>query len=78
MAQRYMPEIADGDKRVLLIDGKPVPYALARIPKAGETRGNLAAGGTGVARPLTARDREIAEALGPELQAQGYCWSGWT
>jgi glutathione synthase len=53
MAQRYLPEIRDGDKRVLLIDGKPVPYVLARIPKAGESRGNLAAGGTGVARPLT-------------------------
>ena len=71
MAQRYIPEIKDGDKRVLVIDGKPVPYALARIPKAGETRGNLAAGGTGVARELTARDREIAEALGPTLAALG-------
>jgi glutathione synthase len=71
MAQRYIPEIADGDKRVLIIAGKPVPFALARIPKAGETRGNLAAGGTGVARPLTPRDREIAETLGPELHAQG-------
>ncbi len=71
MAQRYIPQISDGDKRVLLIAGKPVPYALARIPKPGETRGNLAAGGTGVARPLTARDLEIAEALGPELWEQG-------
>jgi glutathione synthase len=71
MAQRYIPEIAAGDKRVLLIAGEPVPYALARIPKAGETRGNLAAGGTGVARPLTARDREIAQALGSVLHAQG-------
>jgi glutathione synthase len=71
MAQRFIPEIRDGDKRVLLIDGKPAPYALARIPKAGETRGNLAAGGTGVARPLTARDREIAEALGPTLASLG-------
>ena len=71
MAQRYIPAIVDGDKRVLLIGGKPVPYALARIPKAGETRGNLAAGGTGVARELTARDREIAESLGPLLYAQG-------
>ena len=71
MAQRFIPEIADGDKRVLLIGGKPVPYALARIPKAGETRGNLAAGGTGIARELTHRDREIAEALGPQLDAQG-------
>ncbi|HWA14602.1 MAG TPA: glutathione synthase [Burkholderiales bacterium] len=71
MAQRYIPEIVKGDKRVLVIDGKPVPYALARIPKQGETRGNLAAGGTGVAQPLSARDREIAEALGPELKASG-------
>ena len=71
MAQRYIPEIRDGDKRVLLIAGQPVPYALARIPKPGESRGNLAAGGTGVARPLTARDREIAEALGPVLSGRG-------
>jgi glutathione synthase len=71
MAQRYIPEIRDGDKRVLLIGGKPVPFALARIPKAGETRGNLAAGGTGVARPLTARDREIAETLAPQLFRDG-------
>jgi glutathione synthase len=71
MAQRYIPEIADGDKRVLLIGGKPVPYVLARIPKAGETRGNLAAGGTGVARTLSPRDREIAETLAPQLYAQG-------
>jgi glutathione synthase len=71
MIQRYIPEIRDGDKRVLLIAGKPVPYALARIPKPGETRGNLAAGGTGVARPLTARDTEIAHALAPVLHAQG-------
>jgi glutathione synthase len=71
MVQRYIPAIVDGDKRVLLIGGKPVPFVLARIPKAGETRGNLAAGGTGVARELTPRDREIAEALGPLLNAQG-------
>jgi len=71
MAQRYIPEIRDGDKRVLLIAGKPVPHALARIPKPGETRGNLAAGGTGVARELTRRDREIAEALGPALAKEG-------
>ncbi len=71
MAQRYLPEIVEGDKRVLLIGGKPVPYCLARIPKAGETRGNLAAGGTGVARELTTRDREIADALGPSLHALG-------
>ncbi|MDK2122562.1 glutathione synthase [Parachitinimonas caeni] len=71
MVQRYLPAIKDGDKRVLLIDGQPVDWCLARIPKAGETRGNLAAGGTGVARPLSARDREIAEALGPQLRAEG-------
>jgi glutathione synthase len=71
MAQRYIPEIAEGDKRILLIDGAPVPYALARIPAPGETRGNLAAGGTGVARPLAARDRAIAAALGPGLKAAG-------
>ena len=71
MAQRYIPAIVEGDKRVLLIAGEPVPFALARIPKAGETRGNLAAGGRGVARPLTPRDREIAAALGPKLWAEG-------
>jgi glutathione synthase len=71
MAQRYIPEIRDGDKRVLVIGGKPVPHCLARIPRAGETRGNLAAGATGIARKLTRRDREIAETLGPVLQKQG-------
>lgn len=71
MAQRYIPEIRDGDKRILVIGGKVVPYLLARIPRQGETRGNLAAGGTGVARELSPRDREIAAALGPELDAQG-------
>jgi glutathione synthase len=71
MAQKYLPAIVDGDKRVLVIGGKPVPYCLARIPKAGETRGNLAAGGTGVARELSVDDRRIAEALGPVLAARG-------
>ncbi|HEY1458665.1 MAG TPA: glutathione synthase [Casimicrobiaceae bacterium] len=71
MAQRFIPEIAAGDKRILLIAGEPVPYALARIPKPGETRGNLAAGGHGVAQPLSARDLEIARALGPVLWAEG-------
>jgi glutathione synthase len=71
MAQRYIPDIVKGDKRILLIDGKPVPFALARIPQAGEVRGNLAAGGTGVAQPLSQRDREIAESLGPILAARG-------
>ena len=68
MGQLYLPEIADGDKRILLIDGEPVPYALARVPMAGEARGNLAAGGRGVGRPLTERDRFIAEQVGPELK----------
>jgi glutathione synthase len=71
MAQRYLPQISQGDKRIIIIDGKPVPYALARIPKAGETRGNLAAGGTGVAQPLSARDIEIATAVGKTLKQEG-------
>jgi glutathione synthase len=71
MAQRYIPEIVHGDKRVLLIGGKVVPYCLARVPQAGEVRGNLAAGGTGIAMPLSDREREIAEALAPELYSRG-------
>jgi glutathione synthase len=71
MVQRYLPEIAEGDKRILLIAGEAVPYSLARIPKAGESRGNLAAGGIGVARPLDARDREIAKAVAPQLWNEG-------
>jgi glutathione synthase len=71
MAQKYIPAIVHGDKRVLVIGGKPVPFALARIPQAGEVRGNLAAGGVGVAQPLSARDREIAETLGPVLAERG-------
>jgi len=71
MAQRYIPEIVEGDKRILIIGGTVVPYCLARIPKAGETRGNLAVGGKGVARELTDRDREIAETLAPVLTARG-------
>ena len=71
MAQRYIPEIRDGDKRILLIDGKPVPHCLARIPKAGESRGNLAAGGRGVAQPLSPRDLEITRALGETLAGRG-------
>jgi len=71
MAQRYIPEIKDGDKRVLLIDGKVVPHCLARIPKPGESRGNLAAGARGVAQPITPRHREIAQALGPLLAKRG-------
>jgi glutathione synthase len=71
MAQRYIPEIAQGDKRVILIDGKIVPHCLARIPKPGESRGNLAAGARGEAQPVTARHREIAAALGPKLAQRG-------
>ncbi|UJP04366.1 MAG: glutathione synthase [Nitrosomonas sp.] len=71
MAQRFIPEIAQGDKRILLIAGKAVPYALARIPKPGETRGNLAAGGTGIAQPLSAKDSVIADTLGPEMLRRG-------
>ena len=71
MVQKFVPDIAKGDKRVLVIGGKPVPYALARIPQGNEVRGNLAAGGKGVAQPLTDRDREIAHAIGPTLAARG-------
>jgi glutathione synthase len=71
MVQKYLPEIVHGDKRVLVIGGVPVPYSLARIPQGSEIRGNLAAGGKGVAQPLTSRDRQIAEALGPVLAARG-------
>jgi glutathione synthase len=71
MVQRYLPQISEGDKRILVIDGTPVPYSLARIPQGGEVRGNLAAGGKGVAQPLSPRDREIAETIGPILAARG-------
>lgn len=71
MAQKFIPAIKQGDKRVLVIDGKPVPFTLARIPQGNEVRGNLAAGGLGVAQPITEREREIAEALGPILAARG-------
>ena len=76
MAQRYLPEIVDGDKRVLLVDGSPVEYALARIPQGDEFRGNLAAGGRGEGRPLSARDREIAARVGPEMKARGMLFVG--
>lgn len=76
MAQRYLPEIVEGDKRVLLIDGEPVGYALARIPQGDEFRGNLAAGGRGEGRPLTPRDREIAARVGPEMKARGMLFVG--
>src|SRR5205085_4045949 len=71
MVQRYVPEIAQGDKRVLIIGGEVVPFCLARIPQGSEIRGNLAAGGKGVAQPISARDREIAQALGPVLNQRG-------
>ncbi|MFN0304990.1 MAG: glutathione synthase [Burkholderiales bacterium] len=71
MGQRFIPAITEGDKRILVIGGEPVPYCLARIPKAGEFRGNLAAGGRGVARPLSERDQQIARAIGPELARRG-------
>ncbi|NCF45822.1 MAG: glutathione synthase, partial [Proteobacteria bacterium] len=76
MGQLYLPEIVDGDKRILLVNGEPVPYALARIPSAGETRGNLAAGGRGEGRPLTDRDRWIAQQVGPELVKRGLNFVG--
>ena len=76
MVQKFLPAIAQGDKRELIVGGKPVPYCLARIPQGGEVRGNLAAGGKGVAQPLSARDREIAEALGPILLARGLILAG--
>ena len=76
MAQRYIPEISAGDTRILLIDGEPVPYGLARVPAAGETRGNLAAGGTGVGRELTDRDRWICGEVGPTLREKGLAFVG--
>lgn len=76
MAQKFIPEISAGDKRILLVDGEPVPYALARIPMRGETRGNLAAGGEGVGQPLTERDRFIAAEVGPELKERGLMFVG--
>jgi glutathione synthase len=76
MAQAYLPAIKDGDKRILMINGEPVPYCLARIPAAGETRGNLAAGGRGEARPLTERDRWIAAQVGPTLREKGLLFVG--
>jgi len=76
MAQKFIPEISNGDKRILMIDGKPVDYALARIPASGETRGNLAAGGSGVAQELTDRDRWICDQVGPVLQEKGLLFVG--
>ena len=76
MAQKYLPEIKDGDKRILLVNGEPVPYCLARVPLSGESRGNLAAGGQGRAQPLSDRDRHIAETVGPALKARGLLFVG--
>jgi glutathione synthase len=76
MAQRYLPEIAQGDKRILLVDGEPVDYCLARIPQGDEFRGNLAAGGRGVGQPLSERDRWIAAQVGPELKRRGMVFVG--
>lgn len=76
MAQRYIPEITEGDKRILVVDGVAVSHALARMPAAGETRGNLAAGGTGVAVPLTKRDKEIISRIGPTLVEKGVLFAG--
>ena len=76
MAQQYLPAIKQGDKRIIVIDGEPLPYSLARIPKAGETRGNLAAGGKGIAQPLSERDIEIATTIGKTLKAEGLFFVG--
>jgi glutathione synthase len=76
MAQRYLPAISDGDKRILMINGEPVPFCLARIPLAGESRGNLAAGGAGRVQPLSDHDRWIAEQVGPALKARGLFFVG--
>ncbi|MDX1341458.1 MAG: glutathione synthase [Reinekea sp.] len=76
MAQKYLPEIKDGDKRILVVNGVPVDYCLARLPAKGETRGNLAAGGTGRAQPLTERDRWIANQVAPELVKRGLIFAG--
>lgn len=76
LAQRYVPEITEGDKRILLIDGEPIDYALARIPAPGETRGNLVAGATGVGRELTERDRWLCSEVGPTLKAKGVMFAG--
>ncbi len=76
MAQKYLPEIKDGDKRILMVNGEPVPYCLARIPAKGESRGNLAAGGSGEGRPLTDQDRWIANQVGPTLREKGLVFVG--
>jgi len=76
MAQKFIPQITEGDKRILMVNGEPVPYVLARIPTKGETRGNLAAGGKGVAQPLSESDRRIAETVGPKLRERNILFAG--
>ena len=76
MAQRFLPEIVQGDKRILMVNGEPIPFCLARVPLAGETRGNLAAGGSGIVQPLTDRDQWIAQQVGPELRRRGLWFVG--
>lgn len=76
MAQKFLPQITEGDKRILLVDGEPAPYGLARIPQSGETRGNLAAGGSGVAKPISDRERWICEQIAPTLRAKGLLFVG--
>ncbi|MEI8594766.1 glutathione synthase [Photobacterium sp. SP02] len=76
MAQTFVPDISNGDKRILVVDGEPMPYCLARIPAEGETRGNLAAGGRGEPRPLSETDRKIAEAVAPALKEKGLIFVG--
>ena len=76
MAQTFIPEISEGDKRILMVDGKAVPYSLARVPAKGETRGNLAVGGSGVPQPLSESDFQIAEAVGPKLVERGILFAG--
>lgn len=76
MAQRFIPDITEGDKRILMVDGEPIPYSLARIPTKGETRGNLAAGGRGVAQPLSKSDFAIAKIVGPELRKRNILFAG--
>ncbi len=76
MAQRYIPEIVDGDKRILVVDGEAIPYCLARVPAVGESRGNLAAGGSGIVQPLSERDSWIAAEVGPTLREKGFLFVG--
>ncbi len=76
MAQQFLPDISNGDKRILLVDGEPVPYCLARIPPEDDARGNLAAGGTGHPQPLSERDKEICRVVGPAMKDKGLLFVG--